>query len=428
MFVANAIYTYMKNGNLPTEKDSDFLDRMPLIDALRQRVSEEDISWLMDIVENEEGVTAGLCCSLLRKHSHRQDVKTRLEGRWDSASAYLKNRLMWRMLDNSGLSLEWHQRFLDFVLEEWEVFSSFNLKFLGRSQQGISNIISRLEDSTFPESKKWIYLCCVPAVVEDPNLARLMIRPGQSMADPFAQKVTRILLERFFSDENREEIQQQTASPEDQIKGLDFVSYALVSYMRNGNKPTEVEADYLNRLPIVDKLRGQMTEEDLRWIADAVEKESGEVCGLYLSLLQKFDDQSDIQMRLRRRWENADAFLRAHLMWRILDDPNLVQEWHKRLFVFVLEEWDVFNNVSLKSLGTPQTVVIQALKRIGDSNFPDSKKWAYLCRVPGSAEDQDAARALLHLGLSMNDEFARHVAGDLLKRFYQTKPAKAAIS
>src|SRR5215213_335378 len=428
IFVADAIYTYMRNGNLPTERDSDFLDRMPLIDTLRQRVSEEDLPWLMDIVENEDGLTAGLYCSLLRKYSHRQDVKTRLEGRWDSASAYLKNRLMWRMLDNPELPQEWHERFFDFVLEEWQVFNDFNLKFLGRSQLGISNIISRLGDSSFPESKKWIYLCCVPVVVEDKKLARILINLGQSIADPFARKVTQILSERFFSDENDKEVQQQAIPPKDQMEELEFISHALVSYMRNGNKPTEIEADYLNRLPIVDKLRGQITEGDLRWISDTVEKESGEVCGLYLSLLRKFDYQTDVQLHLRKRWENADAFLRAHLMWRILDDPNLAQEWHRRLFDFVLEEWDTFNSVSLKFLGTPQTVVIQALKRIGDSNFPDSKKWAYLCRIPGPAEDQEAARALLHLGLSMNDEFARQVAEVLLERFFQRRPSKAAGS
>lgn len=202
---------------------------------------------------------------------------------------------------------------------------------------------------------------------------------------------------------------------------LNIVADAVVSYIRVGHLPTEEEADVLNRLPQINLLRTRIKEEDLAWVFDVLEKRSGEVAGLYLSFLRQYTKRPEVQARLRERWESAAPFLRAHLMWRILDDPDLPEEWHQRLFDFVLAEWSTFQQVSLKFLGTPQTVVVQALKRIGDPSFPDSKKWAYLCRVPEVAEDQEAAKALVALGLQMKDPFTREVAQKLLDRFFQTK-------
>jgi hypothetical protein len=60
------------------------------------------------------------------------------------------------------------------------------------------------------------------------------------------------------------------------------------------------------------------------------------------------------------------------------------------------------------------------LRRLGDPSFPESKKWAYLCRVPQVAEDQEAAKSLVTMGLLMQDEFTRHVAGVLLDRFFSS--------
>ncbi len=197
-----------------------------------------------------------------------------------------------------------------------------------------------------------------------------------------------------------------------------ILAEAILVEMRRGAVPAESDADYLNRLPIVDELRTRIKEQDLAWIWPVIDGERGERLGLYLSLLRNFTKRPEVQSRLRERWGSATPFGRAHLIWRILDDPDLPQEWHRTLFAFVLENWEDFQRVSLKFLGTPQTVVVQALKRIADPSFPGSKKWAYLCRVPTVADDPDAAKALVSVGLLMKDEFTREVAAELLRRFF----------
>lgn len=202
-FVADAIIAYMRNENRPTDEEADFLDRMPMISALRERISESDIPWLLKVVEKESGPIAGLFCSLLRNHIHRQEVKICLESRWNTANLLLKNRLMWRMLDDPDLPGEWHRRFFDFVLADWNNFQDSGLKFYGGSQQALGNILSRLADPAFPSSKKWIYLCSAAGVVEDRNAAKAVVDSGRSMNDPFAREVAEILLKRFYSEDDK---------------------------------------------------------------------------------------------------------------------------------------------------------------------------------------------------------------------------------
>ena len=418
-FVADAILAHIKEGFLPSNEDARRLDSRPLIDTLRSTISGDDIPWLLSIVDSAPDAMAGLACSLLREHATRSEVRTCFENRWYTASPYVKNRLMWRMLDDPALPHQLHQEFFNFILAEWNTFTAFNRGFYGDGKQGIYNLLSRIGDITFPESKKWIYLCCVPAVVEDLDAAKALMTMGLTMNDPFAHEVATRLLQAFLS--KSEIYRKQLPSIESKENdGFAFISSAVVSHMRSGHLPWEQEADYLNRLPLIDFLRMRITEDDLPWILKVIDTNTGEVGALCLSLLRRFSSRTDIQETLRERWNDADTFFKAHLMWRLLDDPNLPSDWHERLFDFVLNEWPTFKEVSLKFLGTPETVVLQALLRMGDSSFPDSMKWAYLCRVPEVAKDQVAAKSLVTLGASMPDPFCKKVADVLLQRFFSS--------
>jgi hypothetical protein len=208
-FVADAVIAYMRGGNVPTDAEAALLDRIPVIDALRQRVLDDDVSWILNIIEKETGQAAGLACSLLRKHALRPDVKSCFDNRWGTANPYLKNRLMWRMLDDPQLPQVRHREFFEFVLANWDTFRDFNLEFYGRGAESFRNIRSRIEDPSFPASKKWIYLCCAPDAIEDRGEAKALVEQGLSMTDPFAREVAVTLLERFFPSEGKEMVNKK---------------------------------------------------------------------------------------------------------------------------------------------------------------------------------------------------------------------------
>jgi hypothetical protein len=119
--------------------------------------------------------------------------------------------------------------------------------------------------------------------------------------------------------------------------------------------------------------------------------------------------------------------MQSHLLWRILDDPDLPAEWHQRLFDFVLGEWATFQAVSAKFLGPREELVVRTLERYADPAFPESKKWAYLCRVPRASADPKAERALLLVGMMSPHAFTRFVAEQLMNRFFASGPLDASV-
>lgn len=199
-----------------------------------------------------------------------------------------------------------------------------------------------------------------------------------------------------------------------------FTAEAILESLRAGRRPSNDEAARLNALPLIDKLRSAVRESDVPWLLKEAERGSGGSAALCLSLLRSFSARPDVHQRLLARWRTANAFMRAHLMWRILDAKKLPRAWHDRLFRFTLNEWDTFQKVSAQFIGPPDMILGQVLRRLGDPSFPDSKRWAYLCRLPEAAADQPAARALITIIQSSSDAFTRKVASALMRRFYAT--------
>lgn len=413
-FVAEAVLAELRAGNYPSDTQADSLDRRPLIDMLREHILGTDIPWVLRLVTHESPKVAGLACSLARHHMKDSEVQHCFMNQWTKGGPYLKNRIMWRLLDVSDLPPRWREMFGEFIRLEWRVFGDFNRTFFGPPDNALAQIASRLLDNTFPETKKWIYLYCIPSVDAAAPLANAVLRLGLTVKDEFAQNLAKDLLQ-----ENGPCSTSSGAQSVSALTDFSFIARSVVSALRDKRVPTEIECEQLNQLPIIDEIRTEIEDSDLSWIWPVVDCDNGERAGLFLSLLRQYSHQGDVQSRLRSRWKTAGPFIRAHLMWRILDDPSLPTEWHERLFHFVLTEWEAFQKVSLKFLGTPQTVVTQVLKRIADPAFPKSKKWAYLCRVPQVAEDAQAARAVVLLGASAGDEFAQKVSQVLFTRFFE---------
>jgi hypothetical protein len=424
-FVADAVAAYLRSGYSPTASIAACLDRMPLIDSLRQRISEIDIPRLIKVIEEESGETAGLAVSLLRRYVGDKRVKDCLAARWDTADAYLKGRIMWRLLDDPDLPGSWHRRIYEFVLAEWRTFAEFNQTFYGQDKEGVSNLLARLGSSEFPNTKKWVYLCAVPVVFTNNDAARGVLDFGLTLDDPFAKEVAGELLHRL-ADGGFEQLLTPSELGDDPDGTLfDFAAEAIISYLRTGHQPKDEDSDRLNQVPLIDALRSRITTYDVSWIMAVVAAESGSLAAFYLSLIKKFDTRTDIRDMLRQRWETATPYLRAHLMWRILDDPQLPEEWHRAIFNFVIAEWATFSEVVRKFLGGPKSVIPNVLRRLGDASYPESKKWINFCRLPEIAEDQEAAKALVSLGRLMPDPFCKEVAEVLLQRFFEVQQREA---
>jgi polar amino acid transport system ATP-binding protein len=197
--VADAVVAQIRNGSFPEGENAEFLNRFQIIDLLRERIDETDLPRLFGVIEGREGASAAFALSLLRKFSERQEVQARLRSRWKSANAFLRGYLLWRILDDPELPGDWHATLFDFVFKEWDTFRKEQLMFWGMRKNVLEGIKSRISNPSFPESKKWAYLCCLPELAEDQKAAEGMIRSELDSSDAFTREVSRRLLDRFFS-------------------------------------------------------------------------------------------------------------------------------------------------------------------------------------------------------------------------------------
>jgi hypothetical protein len=412
-FGASAVLAQMRSGVQPPEEDCPALNRFGIIDSLRTHITDNDVPWVLDVVEQDSGQLAALCLSLLRKYCQRADVQERLRSRWHNANDFVRQHLLWRLLDDPRLPAEWHRDIFDFIRHDWHGFRDVTVAFCGANEEVILHVLRRIGDQTFPDSKKWVYLCRLAAAVDDLVVARVLLGLGRLVNDPFAQEVTNVLLTDMDGQQGGRAVPSSPCDG-DTLLHSRFVVGAILAHMRSGARPTEEEARLLNQFNLINILRGCVVEDDISWLLDVVNNQSGWVATLCLGLLRKHVQRQDIQTQLRSRWESADQFFRNKLMWRLLDDPQLPAEWQRRIFQFVLDDWQNFRNYLLFFHGAPDKVVPEVLRRIGDSAFPASKKWIYLCTAAAASDDPIAAKALVGFGRSLPDPFAQEVTEYLL--------------
>jgi hypothetical protein len=187
----------------------------------------------------------------------------------------------------------------------------------------------------------------------------------------------------------------------------------LLDKARLGQLSNE-ECENLTTMGQMDELRPFVQEEDLGWILPDLLTYSDERAAFQISLTAKFAIREDVKLVLRNSWEAANVHQKSHLLWRILDDPMLPQEWHGKLFDFVQSEWGQFQKTCSRFYGgTPDGIIAGTVERYVGSNFPQSKKWAYLCNLATVKKSPATVEFFLQQALRSNHAFERKVAESL---------------
>ncbi|MBN9659209.1 MAG: hypothetical protein J0H49_13570 [Acidobacteria bacterium] len=152
----------------------------------------------MPNIELQEGVRAAFYLALVKPFAISSEVRSLLARRFDSASPSLRTELLWRLLDDPSLPLATHQRLFDFVKDHWDSFQGC-LSYLGTPEEIVLSVLRRIAEC--PESKRWIYLCCLPQYAADPIAAKGILVLASASSDPFMAVVANSLLKRFWSDQ-----------------------------------------------------------------------------------------------------------------------------------------------------------------------------------------------------------------------------------
>jgi hypothetical protein len=189
-----------------------------------------------------------------------------------------------------------------------------------------------------------------------------------------------------------------------------------ISRLRNGYRPNDDELSTWNVAENIQVLRDQITDADLEWIIPPIREGEGLGTAFYSALLQPLSTNPQVSSFLAARFETAGPYLKAQLLWRLLDDAALSSLTHTRLFEFVMSDWNFFQKSCVAFLGSPSEMLQATLRRMADC--PASKRWIYLCCLPQYADDQHAVRGLLTLASDSGAAFTADVARTLIGRFF----------
>ena len=187
----------LRGGYRPTDEEVAFWNVAETIDTLRSQVTEADLAWITPPISEDDGPRAEFYLALLKPLATNTGIRALLTQRFETASPYLKMQLLWRLLDDPDLPRATHRTLFDFVTSEWDTFQGC-VSYLGTPSEVIQAALRRLAEC--PETKRWIYLCCMPQYATDQRAVKGLLKVASGSADAFTADVSRVLLERFFSD------------------------------------------------------------------------------------------------------------------------------------------------------------------------------------------------------------------------------------
>ncbi len=183
-------------------------------------------------------------------------------------------------------------------------------------------------------------------------------------------------------------------------EAVGYVCKAVLQALKGGSLPTDEEAFALNKLPLIKRLRETVSESDLDDLLGLARNEAlgPHARALFVSLTQSYCTKPKVAAFLKELFLTSDPLVKARIVWRLADSPDLEPEWHGKLQEFVRDDWDAF--VDTRGF---QTGGVEALEKLLSAPkptlFPDSKRWVYLSLAIAMActshEEKARVRALV---------------------------------
>lgn len=155
----------LRDGKILDNELAYKLNSVPQVDYCRALIQDSDEGWLKNIASSPSvpPLTRELCISLMHPlcRKNNRDIRDYLENLWKSSDQYnIKMQLMWRLLDYDDLTVDLHRDIYgNFVIPNWDKWLPYVVDKFGGKEEVFSSCSRRLQNSDFPASKAWIYLC-----------------------------------------------------------------------------------------------------------------------------------------------------------------------------------------------------------------------------------------------------------------------------
>ncbi len=175
---------------------------------------------------------------------------------------------------------------------------------------------------------------------------------------------------------------------------------------------------------LIYKLRDEATAADCVSLINKCYDDSisSQVKCLYITVTRKYCAKDPVRQLIRNLWVKADDRLKEGILWRLLDDNTLPEDWHRNIFLYIKNNYNTYFRDSIISYyGNGVTGLNEAIDSLYDNQFPTSKKWVYLFSLLIYNEiDQEKVKLILkEEKIGTSNTFTREVIDFILTQHLQ---------
>jgi len=198
-----------------------------------------------------------------------------------------------------------------------------------------------------------------------------------------------------------------------------------IERIKNGAASDE---DYNNMFLMPHKrlLSELIRPEDAEWLLELGESNDTLKRGCARTLMRNIAHLPEVGEHLRKAWDENDLSDddRNALLWRVLDDPSLPRDFHKKIWDWIKRNRGSFNKALLDYLKPymerKNKDLIQVMEEsMDDACHPESKRWIYVAAAVVSADSTESKERALNLidrGLTqLRGTFLEEIVNELLE-------------
>lgn len=193
---------------------------------------------------------------------------------------------------------------------------------------------------------------------------------------------------------------------------------AVLEGMRAADYPMGAQAELVDRLPTIDRLRQLVSADDIDWLLPLLDHSDDRLAGLAASMLRFQRNDQRVRQKYEKTWQRDSVYLKGRVMWRLLDYDDLAQEWHEQFRLFVVNHWSDFVVFNREFYGLGDDGFGRFLHRLNDSSYASQKRWIYMFSIPVLVEDRQGAELLIEETVKRFPYLASHQ--DMLLRHMST--------
>jgi hypothetical protein len=134
------------------------LAKLPVIDAVRERLRESDIDWIIAGWSVDDMDDGGITFALLSRFTTHPKVERFVLEQWSLSTEYSrKQSALWAMVNIPDLPLEKHREAFRFVEENLDRFTAGCRQWWGGPSGRLDTVRWRM--GLYPREKAWLYMC-----------------------------------------------------------------------------------------------------------------------------------------------------------------------------------------------------------------------------------------------------------------------------